>query len=54
MCQVIKDKTDVKKEEENKIIEYYEAVKIAYTQSEYMQKISRYNNKRYQRNKQSI
>jgi hypothetical protein len=38
IMQVIKDKTDCKKGE-NKIMDYYyEAVKIAYTESEYMQK----------------
>jgi hypothetical protein len=41
ILEVIKDKTDGKKEEEeeeNKTIDYYEAVRIAYTESEYMQR----------------
>ena len=32
------DKTDGKKEEENNVIDYSEAVKIAYTESEHMQR----------------
>ena len=36
IMQVIKDKIDGKTE--NKIIDYYEAVKIAYKESEYMRK----------------
>jgi hypothetical protein len=38
IIKVIKDSIDGKKEEENKIIDYYEAVRIAYTQSHYLQK----------------
>jgi hypothetical protein len=38
IIQVIKDRTDNKKGEESKTIDYYEAVRIAYTESCYMQK----------------
>ena len=36
ILEVIKDKTDGKKE--NNVIDYYEAVRIAYTESKHMQK----------------
>ena len=40
IIKVIKDRTEDKKEEEskNKTIDYYEAVRIAYTEGGYMQK----------------
>jgi hypothetical protein len=38
IMQVIKDKTDGKKEEENNVIDYSEAARIAYTESEHMQR----------------
>ena len=40
IMQVIKDKTGGKKEEEkgNNVIDYYEAARIAYTESEHMQR----------------
>jgi hypothetical protein len=40
IIQVIKDRTDGKKEEESNVINYHEVVRIAYTENEHMQKIS--------------